>query len=85
MTVGTSSVFGKLFDIQNKALSPYVAGAVAGTFVFIALQIRSARNRVRRPPGPKPFPLIGNLVSCPERRTHLCMANLTNLQAGCTT
>lgn len=58
----SESAFGRLYNSQSRQFAPYVAGAIAGTFVFLALRVRFARNRARLPPGPKPFPLIGNLV-----------------------
>jgi hypothetical protein len=46
-------------------LSTTTAGALGLFFVFIAVYRASKRTRLPLPPGPKGWPLIGNLLDMP--------------------
>lgn len=48
--------------MKNTEVLPYASGLLAGILVFAALHHRAAGQRQRLPPGPKPLPLLGNLV-----------------------
>jgi hypothetical protein len=49
-------------------LVPYVVGAVSAVFVFGWLNRRKSSNGLPLPPGPKPLPLIGNLLDMPKQK-----------------
>jgi hypothetical protein len=47
-------------------IAPYFAGTAAGLFVFYVYKRQSARGSLPLPPGPKPLPVIGNLLDIPK-------------------
>jgi hypothetical protein len=49
-------------------LSPYLAGAISATVVFGWLTRHNRHNGRVFPPGPKPLPLIGNLLDMPKEK-----------------
>jgi hypothetical protein len=49
-------------------ISPYLVGAASAAFVFGWLMHRNRRNGLVLPPGPKPLPLIGNLLDMPKEK-----------------
>jgi hypothetical protein len=49
--------------MTHASIIPYISGLSAGILAYFFLRVRSTRLRGQLlPPGPKSYPLIGNLV-----------------------
>jgi hypothetical protein len=55
----------------SSAASPLVAGAIAAVLVYAVLKRVTGRGSLSRPPGPKPLPIIGNLLDIPQKKSWL--------------
>jgi hypothetical protein len=50
---------------------PYIAGAFAAFLALLVLKRRAFHRTLPLPPGPKPLPLIGNLLDIPKEKVWL--------------
>jgi hypothetical protein len=53
------------------AFAPYIAAGVTGTLALLVLRWSARQRTLPLPPGPKPLPLIGNLLDIPKEKDWL--------------
>ncbi|KAF8510471.1 cytochrome P450 [Hysterangium stoloniferum] len=62
----------------------YLANIALAAVVILGVQVvRSSRSRKDRPPGPKPYPIIGNLLDFPKGREWLTFSSWAKTYGNC--